>query len=136
MTLPAETRGFGKRWRAHLAVIAVVALSLRLLHLWLLVRSDPLLIEPVVDAAAYHQWALEILSDPKGDKVFFQSPLYPYWVAALYGVFGASWVKVAIAQAVLGASSAVLAGTCSLRSPARLSKSSTVSPSTYSSTRT
>jgi hypothetical protein len=96
-------------WRGQLAIAAAVALALRLIHLWLLVRADPLLIEPVVDAAAYHQWAVDILADPVGDTVFFQSPLYPYFVAAWYGIFGASWVGVAAVQAVLGASSAVLA---------------------------
>ncbi len=86
-----------------------VALALRLLHLWLLVRADPLLIDPVVDAAGYHEWAVEILADPVGDDVFFQSPLYPYAVALWYALFGASWIKAAVVQAVLGSVSVLLA---------------------------
>jgi tetratricopeptide (TPR) repeat protein len=95
--------------RVHVAIAVAVALALRLVHLWLLVRADPLLIDPVVDAAGYHEWAVEILADPVGDDVFFQSPLYPYAVALWYAIVGVSWVKAAVGQAILGAVSVLLA---------------------------
>lgn len=91
-----------------LAAVAV-GLVLRLAHLLFIYNADPLLLDPVIDAAAYHEWAVRLLDDPVGDSVFFQSPGYPYAVAAIYAVFGASWVAVGALQGVLGAASAWLA---------------------------
>jgi 4-amino-4-deoxy-L-arabinose transferase-like glycosyltransferase len=44
---------------------------------------------PVIDEASYERWALEIAGgDWIGDEVFFQEPLYPYWLGAIYAVWG------------------------------------------------
>src|SRR5262249_8488824 len=37
-----------------------------------------------------------------GDAVFYQDPLYPYFLAALYRVFGRSYAAVYLVQSVLG----------------------------------
>ena len=43
---------------------------------------------PVIDEASYERWALEIAGgDWVGEEVFFQEPLYPYWL----GTFYATW---------------------------------------------
>ena len=96
--------------RAWLVVLAaaVVAVVLRLAHLGWLISADPLLLTPMVDAEAYHRWALEIMRDPVGDSVFFQSPGYPYAVALLYLIFGPSWEVVGGLQALLAGAEVLL----------------------------
>lgn len=87
------------------AVAAVVAAVLRLAHLSWLLSVDPLLLEPMVDAAAYHHAALDVLADPIGDELFYQAPGYPYAVAIVYALFGTSWEMVSAVQASLAAAS-------------------------------
>lgn len=64
----------------------------------------------VVDAARYDELAREILR--RGwlpDEPFSQAPLYPYFLAAVYSVFGVSYTAVRAVQAILGATTVVLA---------------------------
>ncbi len=64
---------------------------------------------PVLDCLAYHDWALEILAgDWLGDRVYYQDPLYPFFLAGLYALFGPGTREVLIAQALLGAASVVV----------------------------
>ena len=64
---------------------------------------------PMVDARAYHERALEILSGGWiGDGVFYQDPLYPYFLAGVYGLFGGGSAAVLFAQALLDAGTAWL----------------------------
>ena len=61
------------------------------------------------DARRYHEWGAEIASGNwLGTETFYQAPLYPYFIGVLYWVFGVGQTTVRIAQAVLGAASAVL----------------------------
>ncbi len=61
------------------------------------------------DAAAYSAWAHTIASgDWIGDRVFYQAPLYPYFLAATYTLFGSSIEIVRHVQAVLGVISCLL----------------------------
>jgi 4-amino-4-deoxy-L-arabinose transferase-like glycosyltransferase len=92
------------RWPALL--VFAVALGARLLYVWSVWGSPPLL-QPMGDAELYHEKALAILSgDWLGDRVFFQDPLYPYFLAILYALFGEGSVIVLCVQAVLGAATA------------------------------
>ncbi len=88
--------------RLWLGLAVLVAVVLRLAHLGALLGADPLLITPMVDAEAYHDWAVEILSDPVGQKVFYQSPGYPYMVALFYAIFGPHWTVMGVVQGLLG----------------------------------
>jgi 4-amino-4-deoxy-L-arabinose transferase-like glycosyltransferase len=64
---------------------------------------------PMVDARAYHERALAILSGNWiGDSIPYQDPLYPYFLAGLYGLFGSGSVGVLYAQALLDACTAWL----------------------------
>jgi 4-amino-4-deoxy-L-arabinose transferase-like glycosyltransferase len=64
---------------------------------------------PVLDAHAYHEWALRILDgDWLGNEVYYQDPLYPFFLAGLYAVFGPDTLAVVLAQAALGAGTVTL----------------------------
>ena len=65
---------------------------------------------PLVDGANYFRLATAIAAGDLlgGPRVFWQPPLYPYFLAALFSVFGPRMLPVAIAQAALGSLSAVL----------------------------
>ncbi len=97
--------------RATLAMAALVfgiALVLRAFYLWT-VWDTPSLHYPMGDAEMYHEKALAILAgDWIGSRAFFQDPLYPYFLAVLYGLFGESLGLVLGAQALLGSGTALL----------------------------
>lgn len=84
------------------------AAALRLLVLFDFEAHQPFAERPVIDEAAYEDWALEIAGgDWIGDEVFFQEPLYPYVMGAWYAVFGADRTLWRGLQALLGALVAV-----------------------------
>ena len=62
----------------------------------------------VGDASAYDAWARAIQQDWIGHEVFYQAPLYPYFLATLYSLFGPSLLAVRLAQAALGGAACVL----------------------------
>ena len=92
----------------HLPAIFGLALAVRLLHVWQL-RSAPFFGLTMGDAQSYHAWGLEILGgDWLGNEVFYQAPLYPYFLGAAYALFGPDLLAVRLVQSVLGAASCVL----------------------------
>ena len=103
VTLP-QRRGFA--W--SVAGILAAALVLRVLHVWQL-RDTPMFAWLLGDAREYDAWARQIASgDWLGQGVFYQAPLYPYFLGMLYAVFGDDLATARIAQALLGAFSCVL----------------------------
>lgn len=89
--------------------ILLLALSLRLLLLWQYVLYDPFAVVPILDAQVYHQWAQTIAQgDWLGQEAFHQAPLYPYFLALLYSLFGPHLVVVYLAQLLLSVASAFL----------------------------
>lgn len=85
------------------AAVAVVALLVRALVLISLADS-PLLTVLMGDARAYDEWARRIAAgDWLGSEVFYQAPLYPYFLGTLYSAFGPSTLVVRCVQVVLGA---------------------------------
>jgi 4-amino-4-deoxy-L-arabinose transferase-like glycosyltransferase len=63
----------------------------------------------VGDAVAYDAWARAIAQgDWFGHEVFYQAPLYPYFLAVIYTIAGPSAVVVRFLQAALGGASCVL----------------------------
>ena len=55
------------------------------------------------DAQSYHAWAAEIAAGNWiGTGVFYQAPLYPYFLGAVYAVLGQDPLVVRACQAVLG----------------------------------
>jgi tetratricopeptide (TPR) repeat protein len=110
------SRAIGSRLTAgHLAAIFVVALALRLAHLWLL-QSSPFFSTLLGDARAYDDWAQTIANgDWLGREVFYQAPLYPYFLGLLYSVLGRDFFWVRVVQAVIGACACVVLAAATAR---------------------
>ncbi len=98
---PAAERRRADSQRAFLA-IALTALIVRALYLWQ-VSSAPLFGVLLMDGASYDAWARRIAAGEWiGSEVFYQAPLYPYFLALLKLVFGDGLWPIPIAQALLG----------------------------------
>ena len=95
---------------AHAAAIFGAALAIRLMHVWLLSRS-PFFDALLGDAAGYDAWARRIAGGEWiGTDVFYQAPLYPYFLGVVYKVFGHNLAALRIVQAMVGAGSCALLG--------------------------
>jgi 4-amino-4-deoxy-L-arabinose transferase-like glycosyltransferase len=102
-------RGF--RW--GLVAVFVVAFVARMVAVAQYEQQHPMAQSPVIDEAAYDDWALEIArGDWLGEELFFQEPLYPYWLGCVYSVYGESRAAMRslarTAQVLLGSLTAVL----------------------------
>src|SRR6185503_3157063 len=70
------------RWTV--AGIFAIAFAVRLTHIWH-IRSSPFFDTLLGDARGYDAWAQQIAGgDWIGQGVFYQAPLYPYFLGALY----------------------------------------------------
>lgn len=95
-------------WAMTAAAIFAVAMAVRLLHLWS-IRDTAMFDVLMGDAKAYDEWARRIADgDWVGSEVFYQAPLYPYFLGTLYTVFGRDLMVVRVVQAIVGSASAVL----------------------------
>src|SRR5262245_44634310 len=102
-----ETKG---RFRGAAVVIFVVAFAVRLLNLWQ-IRHSPYFTVLMGDARGYDEWAQQIANgDWLGHDVFYQAPLYPYFLGFLYRVAGRSLPVVRVCQAAIGSLACVLLG--------------------------
>jgi len=89
-----------KKEKIILLLIFLLALTLRLAH-WLDVKEDPFFSYLVMDSEEYDRWAGEIATGNwLGSEVFFQAPLYPYFLAVVYSIFGHSLDAVYLLQIV------------------------------------
>ncbi len=106
---PAEARA-DRLFLPYAGTIFGVALVVRLLHVWLLSRS-PWFSALMGDARGYDEWARRLAGgDWIGTEVFYQAPLYPYFVGIVYSVFGHSLAALRVVQAIVGAGSCALLG--------------------------
>lgn len=88
--------------------IFLLALALRLIHLWQ-IRTATFFTVLVGDGRGYDTWAQQIAAgDWIGREVFYQAPLYPYFLGVLYASFGHDLLVVRVVQAVLGSAACVL----------------------------
>lgn len=87
--------------------VFILALSVRLLYLHQI--GDSILFETLVgDGRGFDDWAQRILSADQREGTFYQPPLYPYFLAAIYRFFGHDTHAVRVVQFVLGSASCVL----------------------------
>jgi tetratricopeptide (TPR) repeat protein len=103
-----------RKSRAHrflpFAIVFGIALILRLVHL-ALIRQAPFTTVVMGDSKSYDTWAMTIAAgDWIGTDVFYQAPLYPYVMGAIYAVAGHDLNWVRLVQAMLGSLAAVLIG--------------------------
>jgi tetratricopeptide (TPR) repeat protein len=111
-TLQSPAIGHGPRltrapWFWPIVVFAV-AFLLRAIYISQ-VRHTPFFYTLGLDARYYDEWANRIAGGEGRREAFFMSPLYPYFLAAIYKLFGRDLLLVRFIQAGLGSLSAVLA---------------------------
>jgi tetratricopeptide (TPR) repeat protein len=102
---PAPDR-FG--WAA--CAIFAIALGVRLIHVWQ-IRKAPFFSVLMGDSRAYDEWAQQIArGDWVGHEVFYQAPLYPYFLGTLYAIAGRDLLMVRMWQAIIGSLACVFLG--------------------------
>jgi len=96
-------------------LIFVVALVVRLIHIWQL-QGTPFFDTLLGDANGYDKWAQRLAAgDWIGTDVFYQAPLYPYFLGVVYAIFGRDLLIVRVIQAAIGSASCVLLGLAAAR---------------------
>ena len=95
--------------------IFLVALTIRLIHIWQ-IRRAPFFTILMGDSHGYDVWAQEIAKgDWIGHEVFYQAPLYPYFLGVIYSTLGRNLVAVRVCQAIIGSCSCVLLASAARR---------------------
>jgi tetratricopeptide (TPR) repeat protein len=85
-----------------LLVVFLVALALRLLFL-IDLRPSPYFDNLLIDPASYDRWGREIAAgDFWGSRVYYQAPLYAYFLGGVYAIFGRDLLAARVVQAVIG----------------------------------
>src|SRR5689334_8236544 len=96
-------------------VIFAVALAVRLVNVWQ-IKGTPFFDVLLGDARGYDQWAQRLAAgDWIGTDVFYQAPLYPYFLGGVYAIAGRDLLIVRIIQALIGSASCVLLGMAGAR---------------------
>ena len=91
----------------RLALVWSAAFALRLLYIFQSQRS-PFYDFPLADAKTYTQAAAAMALGHFGDQPFWQPPLYPHFLGALYALFEPSFTLPRLVQAALGATLCLL----------------------------
>ena len=98
-----------------LALVFLVALIIRLIHVWQL-SGAPVFVHLMGDSRGYDEWAQRVAAgDWLGSGVFYQAPLYPYVIGTLYALFGRDLLFVRLVQAVVGAGSCALVAAAGMK---------------------
>jgi tetratricopeptide (TPR) repeat protein len=96
-----------KRVARDLAFVAALAFAIRVVHAAFIART-PFFEGPVIDAQVYWSFAKQLAETGDFGGPFYQPPLYPALLAALFRVgLGSAW-SIAIAQSAMGAATAAL----------------------------
>ena len=86
-----------------LALVLILSAGLRGWAAYEYSEQHPLRDAPTIDEASYDQWAVELAGgDWMGEEVFFQEPLYPYFLGVSYAVLGRDLLMIRLLQAALG----------------------------------
>lgn len=105
-------------WKKHRLTLIVIFFSVLAVRLWFLhhIRTDPAFYMPVGDSKEFNFWAFQIAN---GEWLWSQlhnhTPLYAYFLAMIYKVFGFKVGAVALIQCFLGAVGACLMFLLALR---------------------
>ena len=92
---------------AGLSVVFAIALIVRLIYVWQ-ISSMPLFEAPIIDAEMYDLSAMKILQSAAEKKPFYQAPLYSYFLALIYRIFGHDYLVPRLLQSAIGAINCVM----------------------------
>jgi tetratricopeptide (TPR) repeat protein len=96
-----------RRWAA-LLILGGLALLIRLVYLYEL-KDSPFFSVLIGDSLQFDTLARQISAGKwTGDAVFYQPQFYPYFLSAIYNVFGHDWIAARVLQSALGAASCML----------------------------
>ena len=102
-----NTVSFGKKWSLIAVLGAAAVLRITLLAEYL--TENPLATIPMVDAKIHHETAIDIIdSGFLQERPFLRPPLYAYFLAAVYKVFGTTPTAATAVQAAFGIFSILL----------------------------
>lgn len=94
--------------KVALLVLLTISAVLHAVYLYQL-QSTPYASFLMVDAEGYHLKALKLLKDGwLGEGAFFQAPLYAYFLAVIYKVFGVHFLAVQVVQVFVSLANTVL----------------------------
>jgi Flp pilus assembly protein TadD len=83
-------------------LVLVLALAVRIIYIHQL-QDNPFFNYPLVDSMEYHKMALKIAQgEAPREDAFYQPPLYTYFLAFLYRLFGVQFFTVRLLQVLLG----------------------------------
>jgi tetratricopeptide (TPR) repeat protein len=83
--------------------IILLAAVVRGVYLYQSSTYNPGFEAPSIDSLYHDRWAMEIASgDLWGQGAFFRAPLYPYFLAAVYAIFGHNYFVPRLIQHLLG----------------------------------
>ena len=92
----------------RMAVVFCLAFAVRMLYLYE-IHDNPFFHHMLIDENSYDQWGQEIAAgDWLGKEIFYQDPLYPYFLGALYSTIGRSLLWVRVVQLFIGSLTCVL----------------------------
>jgi len=96
---------FYQKYNTYLFLALVIFFSslVRLGYFIWASQNSAFFLSPIVDAAHYHQWALKIYNGNWfSNEPFYQAPLFPYFLALVYRIFGADPVSIYIVHSIMG----------------------------------
>ncbi len=104
MLKPPPSKPEGKSTVVDFFLVMGIAMVLRVIYLIQAQANDPLFFAPQMDALYHHQWAQAIVARTEFiADAYFRAPLYPFFLALLYRIFGVNLFVVRLVQALLGA---------------------------------
>ncbi|OYD14494.1 hypothetical protein CH330_08560 [candidate division WOR-3 bacterium JGI_Cruoil_03_51_56] len=87
-------------------LILVGGFIVRLAYVFQVAHKDPMFYFPVMDAEFHYHWTLAIIRGGWLARMpFFKAPLYPYFLAGVFRVFGTGLFVPRLFQAIIGAGS-------------------------------
>ncbi|MFH0795170.1 MAG: tetratricopeptide repeat protein [bacterium] len=100
-------------WRHDWLILFVLAVVLKFGTWWATRATDPYFDQVVdgFDQAAYHKWAITIVEGDwvgRSNKIFYNTPLYAYFVAIFYWIGGVQFELTHFVQAWIGVGSVLL----------------------------
>ena len=107
MTSDARANGSARAAVPTATVLFLLALGLRLAHL-ATVRGSPFSSLLMLDPALYDDWGWAIARGEPWGGVYFQDPLYAYFLGLVYKAFGHEYLAATALQSLLGATVAPL----------------------------